>query len=213
MLEAETVLVPEVKQAQKSVLFIIPYIGLIERIGIMQLSAIVKQMGHKVELATISKGGIEEKMQAFTPDFVCYAIHSGEHTKIIKLNSDLKKKYNFKSVFGGPHAMFHPQIIEEDGIDIVCIGEAEEVFMDILNEKPLKDIQGIYYKEDGKTNFTGQRPLERDLDKYPFPDRKLFYDYEKELANHGEKRISISRGCPFICTYCWNNELNKRGIG
>lgn len=209
----ETVLVPEIRQIQKRVLFIIPYIGLVERIGIMELSAIAKKMGHKVELATISGGDIEKKMQTFTPDFVCYAIHSGEHTKIIKLNRDLKQRYNFKSIFGGPHAMFHPQMVEEDGVDIVCIGEAEEVFMDLLNEKPLKDIQGIHYKEDGKTYFTGQRPLERDLDKYPFPDRELIYAYEKELADHGEKRISISRGCPFICTYCWNNELNKRGVG
>ena len=192
------------------ILFVIPYVGMVERIGIMQLSAITKQMGHAVRLATVSRGDIEEAMKSFAPDFVCYAVHSGEHTKILDLNRNLKARYTFTSIFGGPHAMFHPQIIEEEGVDIVCAGEAEEVFVHLLSGTPFKDIKGIYYKGGKGTVFTGYGPLERNLDKYPFPDRELFYEYEKELGSHGEKRVSISRGCPFICTYCWNNEVNRR---
>ncbi len=210
-LEPGIVTNPETKQ--KGLLFVVPYIGLIERIGIMQLSAIARSMGHRVALATISGGDVEQKISALKPDLVCYAIHSGEHSMILKFNERLKQKYPFTSIFGGPHAMFHPQIIEEPGVDIVCIGEAEEVLTDVLNDKPLSEIGGIHYKENGKTYFTGERELERNLDKYPFVDRELFYEYDHELANHGEKRISISRGCPFICAYCWNNELNKRGVG
>ncbi len=204
------VLKPAEQQTKQRILFVIPYVGMVERIGIMQLSSIAKQLGHAVELATMSRGDVEGKMKAFAPDFVCYAIHSGEHTKILGINRDLKARYEFTSIFGGPHAMFHPQIIEEEGVDIVCAGEAEEVFIQLLSGTPVKNIKGIHCKDGAKTMFTGYGTLERDLDKYPFPDRELFYSYEKELGNHGEKRISISRGCPFICTYCWNNEVNKR---
>jgi radical SAM superfamily enzyme YgiQ (UPF0313 family) len=37
-----------------------------------------------------------------------------------------------KSVFGGPHATFLPEMIVEEGVDAICRGEAEESFLHYL---------------------------------------------------------------------------------
>jgi uncharacterized radical SAM superfamily protein len=35
------------------------------------------------------------------------------------------------------------------------------------------------------------------------------YDHDNNLKEFGEKRILIGRGCPFKCTYCFNNNFSK----
>jgi len=44
----------------------------------------------------------------------------------------LKSRYDFHSVFGGPHPTFFPEIIDEESVDAVCLGEADETFPDYL---------------------------------------------------------------------------------
>jgi radical SAM superfamily enzyme YgiQ (UPF0313 family) len=39
-------------------------------------------------------------------------------------------------------------------------------------------------------------PPEDNLDKYPFPDRELYYDKYPLLANFAVKRMITTRGCP-----------------
>lgn len=52
--------------------------------------------------------------------------------KFIKFNQALKEKIKFYSILGGPHSTFFPEIIEEDGVDAVCIGEGENALLNFI---------------------------------------------------------------------------------
>ena len=39
------------------------------------------------------------------------------------------------SVFGGPHPTFFPEIIEEEGVDAVCIGEGEYPMLEMVRAR------------------------------------------------------------------------------
>ena len=187
------------------VLFVLRDIRMCERMGIMYLSAVAKQHGHKTDIIATDIENIDLKMQSYKPDILAYSIHTGEHKHAISFNLGLKKKYKFFAVFGGPHATYFPEMIEEEGVDAVCIGEAEEAFAELLDKmqkgRLINKIRNFWIKErGGKITKNPTRDLECNLDKIPFPDRDLIYSYDKTLREEGDKRIMVGRGCPYNCT-------------
>lgn len=119
-------------------------------------------------------------------------------------------------VMGGPHPTILPEtVISHEHVDVVCIGEGEETFRDIVQatagQNRLEDIAGIWYKRDGQVVRNPCRPPVQDLDTLPFPDVAMF-DVERYIRNfiqfdsynpklRGMSMI-VSRGCPFRCAYC-----------
>jgi len=122
--------------------------------------------------------------------------------------------------WGGPH----PMICPEESIataDIVSIGEAEEAMAELCADPRRTDIRGLWVRRNGEVVRNPLRPLEQDLDKYPFAsfgvNEFLIEDervYPCEASNKAYFReiymIMTQRGCPFQCTYCIHNAL--RGL-
>jgi len=75
----------------------------IEPLGIMQLSACLKKAGHETDLVTTEEG-YKEKIREWKPEIIAYSVMTGNHKNFLELNKELKKKFNFISLFGGPHA-------------------------------------------------------------------------------------------------------------
>jgi radical SAM superfamily enzyme YgiQ (UPF0313 family) len=69
---------------------------------------------------------------------------------------------------------------------------------------------GIVYKKKGKIINNPLRPLEKDLDKYPFPMRFPLKEYA-----FGKKYAAIlaGRGCAYNCSYCCLREYYKKAPG
>jgi radical SAM superfamily enzyme YgiQ (UPF0313 family) len=78
----------------------------------------------------------------------------------------------------------------------------------LKNEGKLKNVLGITFREKGKVISTPDRPLIKDVDALPFPDRKFFdVEYHSEIAGAvtAPKKFTTvlsSRGCPFRCRFC-----------
>jgi len=196
------------------VLFVMHDLLMIERLGIMYLAAVAKKEGHEVELLATERDDIHKKMKSYRPDVLAYSIHTGEHKFAIKLNKELKEKYNFVSIFGGPHATYFPEMIEEEGVDAICVGEGEQAFKEFLDniqkKRSIKNVKNLWIKDSrGKIIKNPVRELEHDLDNIIFPDREMLYNYDVSLKEEGEKRIMIGRGCPYRCTYCFNRQMSK----
>ncbi|MBU0530805.1 MAG: B12-binding domain-containing radical SAM protein [Nanoarchaeota archaeon] len=196
------------------VLFVLKDIKMAERLGIMYLSSVAKKLGHKTDIIATDIDDIHKKMKSFKPHILAYSLHTGEHKNIIESNRRLKEKYKFLSIFGGPHPTFFPEMIKNKGVDVICIGEAEEAFEDVLSNlekgKSITKIKNLWVKDKrGKITNNPVRPLNKNLDSIPFPDRDLIYNYDKSLAEDGEKRIISGRGCPFRCTYCFNKQMGE----
>ena len=117
-------------------------------------------------------------------------------------------------IAGGPHARLAPEdIIKCPEVDIVFTSEAELSISDYVLGKDLADIDGIYYKKDGKILKNEASNYVRDLDDIPFPSYELFrisdYHTTKGIAKrHPSSYIITSRGCPHNCTFCSSKALN-----
>lgn len=122
-------------------------------------------------------------------------------------------------VWGGVHASLMPrEVLSSAWADIVIIGEGEETFTELLTSiqsgGQLEDVPGIAFMQtDGNMVTTRQRP-HCDLDKYAILDYDLIDLTSYQCPDGGRVNkadsvsISTSRGCPFRCSYCYNESFH-----
>ncbi len=171
----------------------------IEPLGIMSLSAVAKKAGHEVRLITIEQG-IYGELASYKPDVVAYSVMTGDQDYFEAINKQIKDAIpGIQSIAGGPHPTFFPEW--KSSIDHYCVGEGEGSFVEFLDH--IDDFKG----EQSVINF-GPRPLIRDLDSLPFPDRDLVFQFP-EIKNGPIKHFMAGRGCPFLCSYCFNEAYSK----
>lgn len=196
------------------VLFVIKDNYMMERIGVMTLSAILKNAGHETDVVRTEAEDINQRMEEYRPEILCYSPTTGEHNYYIELNRNLKKKFKFLSVFGGIHATFVPEVIGEGGIDCVCRGEGDDAILELANAlqdgKPLDNIKNLWVKKPDGTIIKNEiRDLIPDLDRIPTPDRDLLTKRDPILKRYKTRIFFMGRGCPYKCTYCFNDGYNK----
>ncbi|HEY85089.1 MAG TPA: B12-binding domain-containing radical SAM protein [Chloroflexi bacterium] len=179
--------------------------------GIMSMSAALKEAGHDVALTIVAQEDPLEVARKFEPDIVGYSVMTGSQHYYFDLNAAIREnaKKPVMSVFGGPHPTFFPEMIQEKGVDGVCVGEGEGSIVDLANAlnnggfQP--NIPNWWFKVGGEIIKNPVRPLVRDLGTLPMPDRKLIYDKHKATRTSPIKHFMASRGCPYNCTYCFNH--------
>lgn len=195
------------------ILFLTAKLHTIEPFGVMSLSPYLKKDGHMVKLMEAENPDLIDHVREYNPHVIGYSVCTGSHQYYLTLNRYLKKHIEFVSVFGGPHPTFFPEIISEDGVDAVCRGEGDLAFREFCNNLESKGypiaIPNFSIKKRGHIESLPPRPLVDDLDKLPFPDRDLYYKVSNEIYNHRVRSFLASRGCPFLCTYCFNPSMDK----
>ena len=105
-------------------------------------------------------------------------------------------------------------MINQSVVDYVVIGEGEYTMLEICedlrkNRHGLEEIKGLVFKQDEKYMKTNSpRPLESNLDNFPFPARHLILGNAKDRyfsAAAIQSPISAMitmRGCPYHCLFC-----------
>ena len=122
------------------------------------------------------------------PDLVGITVNVDTSERACEIARHYRGK-GVKVVFGGIHASANPDLMLKH-CDSVVVGEAEEVWVNLLNDVAHNRLKPIY-RHDGVT----------DLTKVPLPDWR-FVDYKKYLYHN---IIVTSRGCPFKCDFCYNS--------
>jgi radical SAM superfamily enzyme YgiQ (UPF0313 family) len=127
---------------------------LMENLGVMYLSAVVKQCGHECRITYQDDADCD--LIHYRPDIVGYSIMTGDQKLFSRFNERFGSK--FTSIAGGPHPSFFPNdpIILEGKYDNIVQGEAEQWFADFLQS-------GIQYPN---------------IDSLPWPDRTGFPEYK-----------------------------------
>ncbi len=191
------------------ILFIVEKIEF-EPLGILLLSSLLKRAGHDVRLVIASDEDPLTVARRFQPRLVGYTAFTGTQHFYLKVNRRIKEEVpGVFSAFGGPHPTFFPELVEEVGVDGVCLGEGEDALLDLVAALDAgADYTGIpnwWFKADGRIVRNEVRPLIADLDALPFLDRALLYDIHP-LSRHARNRpMTMGRGCPFNCSYCFNH--------
>jgi len=197
----------------------------IDPLGVGYLSSALKAAGHTVGIKKTAKMYTSDYQLAYTfkqwdidympteyreisdfhPDVLAYSVTTGWHQYYMQLNRELKNWFpDTISVFGGPHPTFFPEMVEEEGVDVIVQGEAEETMVALMARL---ETEWDRIKGSGKYIAHPQR-LNQDLDSIAFPDRDLLYSYPENRDN-GIRNIMLSRGCPFSCSYCYNGSYKK----
>lgn len=190
-----------------------------EPLGILYLSAVLRRAGHETDFFDLGlEDGVEAYVEATRPDVIGYSVTTGSHALLFEVNRRLKERHDFFAVFGGPHATFFPECVQEEGVDAVCRGEAEEAVVELAGRLeeglPVTGVANFWVKQEGRVHRNDVRPLQEDLDALPPPDRDLLDRYPA-YAGLRARRILTARGCPFNCSYCYNKALGElyRGKG
>ena len=162
-------------------------------------------------------------------DLFALSLYSCYEDRAIDVTRFLRAKFPDKTImWGGIHATARTKQSLQH-CDIAARGECEEAIVELLEKmekgEPYHDVKNFSFIVDGKQVDNPLRSLQMDLDSHPFPD----YDIEdcyildearviKPLTDELMKKyhtvyyfdepayfVLATRGCPFVCTYCYNN--------
>lgn len=144
------------------------------------------------------------------PDLIGFSCMTGIHIKILSLIKIIRKIHSIPIILGGPHPTFFPEIINVEGVDIICRGEGEFALIELLNSIEEKTdytkINNLWVK-DGELIYKNEmRPLADPLDTIPMIDWSC---YEGSIVKLFPAVMIPIRGCPFSCTYCFNEKYRN----
>lgn len=179
-------------------------------LGACYISAVLKEAGHKVTAVNLDDGpDYLDRIRELNPDMLAYSAATSQWPRYSKVNQEVKEVMDVYSLVGGPHPQFFPKMIEEEGVDAICLGEGEYPTLELVTAleegKDPTTVDTMHFNVGGKIIKNSSRPFlkKQELDRLPFPDRELIRPFAVWRQRSGY--IMAGRGCPYDCTFCFNH--------
>jgi len=192
--------------------------------GLASIATYIEKNINSVEITVIDSNfeDVFKNINEIKPDVIGLSAMTVEYSKAIEIGKKIKKINNAPIIIGGVHISTLPVSLEKI-FDLGIIGEGEETMLELVklyekkhmfNIEDLEKIKGIVYYAKGKIKTTEARPLIKDLDCIPFPDKKYIHkNYFKKRINFDKKLVTYpimtSRGCPYRCLFCSTSRFWK----
>lgn len=155
------------------------------------------------------------------PEVICFSCITSTFQWAIAVAEEMKTwNPDIKTIFGGVHVSAIPdRVIEKAPVDYVVAGEGEIAIQKIIdriatgNTDP-EPIENTRFKLDGEVVVGRQSAFFQELDTLPWFNKEIWENY---LPMTGKYMTMASRGCPYRCTFCFNNffaelpETKKKG--
>ncbi len=190
-------------------------------IGIMSLSSVLKQAGHECVMfdqanPETPNDVIVDRINREQPALVGLSFLSTTSYPYAKILAREIRATNqkVKLAFGGVFASLNAPLVKLQcpEVDFVCRGDGEQLLLDLLaNFEDPQGVAGLTWMKDGQVVHNPNRPMERQLDQWPFPDREsLKLDFVESmpldvpvvLSMERFTTMQTSRGCPWPCIFC-----------
>jgi len=191
-------------------------------LGLEYISAYVKKKGYSVRLfdpnfQRINLEDIAISVARETPLLVGISFMTPSYYYAKELCETIKKHSpNTPIVLGGVHpsALVRKTLQEIPTADYIIFGEGEETTLELLESisgkgasNQLNEIRGLAWRNENSIIQNPARPLIKDLDALPFPDRTLIdrtLYRTRSFLSYSNKTGSIhtARGCPGRCIFC-----------
>ncbi len=187
-------------------------------LGIGYLSSSLQEAGYQTKMIDQYGRGLTneetvEKACGLRPAVVGISATSFTLKNAVALAEGIKRQLpeTFVVLGGYGPTLEDGFVFQSQDVDIVVRGEGEQTVVELANALrtggDLRNVQGITYRNGSDVVSNQQRPLIKDLDSLPFPDRS-----EYSQAIYVPERIEVygSRGCPHACTFCDISEFYDR---
>jgi anaerobic magnesium-protoporphyrin IX monomethyl ester cyclase len=219
--------------------------------GMRSLSAVLKEAGVATQMIFLPRETEGFRVEGFRhvypgavldqiaevageSDLIGITLMTNYFDNAVQITQHLHRCTKALIIWGGIHPTVRPEECLQYA-DLVCVGEGEEALRELVekmgNGQGYAGVDNIWYKQNGDVVRTPLRPLQPDLDTYPYPDHDLdnefilhqghiqpmtpdllLYYLRFPYTSESVTTYStmMSRGCTYNCTYCCNNAL--RGV-
>ncbi|MFZ5480019.1 MAG: B12-binding domain-containing radical SAM protein [Myxococcota bacterium] len=204
-------------------------VGAGELLGVESLSAVLRRAGHRTSLvhdAALFDDRFDLSVRplarlfderprairdilASKPDLIAFSCITSTFRWAVEVAAAVRTVRRIPTVFGGAHASALPAwVVSRPEVDYVCEGEGEDAIValaDALAGGGDVRVPGIWTKA-GPPHAPARLA---DLGSLPFADKEL---YAAVLPKRPLWQTMTGRGCPFVCTYCYNSQRGATAV-
>ena len=186
--------------------------------GVSAVAAMLEEAGHDVKLLHLigrpERDDFEARVREAAPDVVGFSARTTIWPEIRRLAGIVQEATDAPVVAGGVHATLAPEeVAASPEIDVAVVGEGEYPLLEYCDAleagRDWRAVDNLWFRENGDVRRNPTRPLIENLDVLPLPaydiyDKNILYDVAIDTGP-----VMLSRGCPYMCTYCCNHQLKK----
>lgn len=206
-----------------------------EQLAISLLSAVLQREGHTTSLAFNPalfddryfldipflanifdrSDDVVDQIVAAEPDLVAFSVLTPMYQWALAISRAVKERIDVPVILGGVHPSAVPEVcLDNDCVDYVCVGEGEHALVELCEILPLTDsrsrprdpIANLSWMHDGQMVVGPPSKFNQDLDELPYWDKEIWSPHVRVADNW---LTMTSRGCPYRCTFCFNNFFAK----
>ncbi|SMH41580.1 B12-binding domain-containing radical SAM protein [Azospirillum agricola] len=190
-------------------------------VGMLYLAGSLKRAGYDVSVFHVQDEHVDEMLSSLDlHDIlfvgVCSVLTGFSLRSAIAFSRKVKAiKSTLPIVWGGVQPTAISEVcLREEFVDAVGMGDGEDVIVEIAHmlngDMEPKDVKSLAFRdENGKIIVNPRRDITKELDEYE-PDFSLIdlnrYIFDGRITG----LLMTSRGCPFACTFCYNDYFSKR---
>jgi radical SAM superfamily enzyme YgiQ (UPF0313 family) len=189
-------------------------ITFVEPLGFECVAGGLELEGHTCQIVDLRIDGLEKgiaKVRAFEPAIVGLQCNfTTERFRMLRLARRIKQEFpDVLVVAGGHDASRDPRWFLKPGIDVIVIGDGEEVMPQLVaawsKSKDLRNVPGLLIHAASGPIQTAAAPARPNIDELPMPARHLIKEYASEYYINFRRPLALletARGCPFKCNFC-----------
>jgi len=185
--------------------------------GLLYLAAQLEAEGVKVAVydAQVDERSLDEALGEFEPAIVGITCATALVASTLTAARIAKERLSGVTVVvGGVHPTVRPDdLAADDHVDVAVRGEGLHTIVEIARAVAagapdgFDEIRGISFRREGEVVHNLSRPLEPDVDAFPFPARHLvpmeIYRMSPDLSIRPPMDIVFGAyGCPYDCVFC-----------
>jgi radical SAM superfamily enzyme YgiQ (UPF0313 family) len=189
-------------------------------VGLMSVSAVLREHGFEAEvLISSDEETIVRRVLSKPYRLIGSPVMWGEGKMVFRQARAIKNACpQAKIILGGVYPTLQPEeAMANTAVDYLCQGEGEYPVLELIealaHNKETHNIPNVWARTNGRVHRNPMRPL-NDLDDLPFSDVDFYREYPYFFKS-SFRMAAFSRGCPFTCSFCYNELFRKcyKGLG